>query len=261
MPECTFPAVSAGAPEIPLEMTFCARAAPSRFKKLRRVLGLMPSNAAARSSGTRATAQSMARAICSDDGFQRISGPQQSGACQEPRAWLGSKVVAAPSGALAADFIASVSAGNPCGTAVLERSAIDARAQIAAVETDIRVWEQTWRECELATRAKEADIATAKEHVERCARIVLANSAMVTRLVDDLETKQAEIIEKRVILRFIWGKGLNGELSGPYKDRMERLLRQDLTGLESHPVRGVWQAAFDKLLEDPEAELPFAGAV
>lgn len=167
-----------------------------------------------------------------------------------------SKVVAAPSGALAAAFIASVSAGNPCGTAVLERSAIDARAQIKAAENDVRVWEQTQDECERAVRAKEADVAAAKERVERCARAVVCNAETVKRLGDGLEAMQAEVIERRVALRFIWGKGLNGELSGPDKDRIESLLRQDLTGWESHPVHGVWRAAFEDLQSNPEAELP-----
>jgi hypothetical protein len=68
------------------------RAAASRFRNVFRVRGLMRSNTAVRSSGTRATAQSMARAICRGDGCQRamISRPQESGACQEPHAWLGS---------------------------------------------------------------------------------------------------------------------------------------------------------------------------
>jgi hypothetical protein len=83
------------------------------------------------------------------------------------------KVVAAPSGALADSFIASVGAGNPCGTAVLERSAIDARAKMMAAENEVAVWDETRRECELAIRAKEAAVVTAKERVERAARIVL----------------------------------------------------------------------------------------
>ena len=174
-----------------------------------------------------------------------------------------SKVVAAPSGALAADFIASVSAGNPCGTAVLERSAIDARAQIKAAENDVRVWEQTQDECERAVRAKEADVAAAKERVERCAREVVCNAETVTRLGDGLEALQEEVIETRSVLRFIWGKGLNGELPGPLAERIERLLRLDLAGLRSTSASAAWSAAFDELLTNSEAELPteFAGAV
>ena len=166
------------------------------------------------------------------------------------------KVVAAPSGALAAEFISSVGAGNPCGTAILERSGIESRAKLVAAENEVRVWEQTSEECALAVRAKEAEVAAAKERVEKAARVVVANSEMVTRLVNSLGAMQAEVIARRVALRFIWGKGLNGELSGPDKDRIESLLRQDLTGWESHPVHGVWRAAFEELQSNPEAELP-----
>jgi hypothetical protein len=166
------------------------------------------------------------------------------------------KVVATPSGALADSFIASVGAGNPCGTAVLERSAIDARAKMTAAENEVAVWDETRRECEVAVREREVDVAAAKERVEKAARMVIANSEMVTRLVDSLGAMQAEVIARRVALRFIWGKGLNGELSRPDMDRIESLLRQDLTGWENHPVHGVWRAAFEELRSNPEAELP-----
>jgi hypothetical protein len=161
-----------------------------------------------------------------------------------------------PSGALADSFIASVGAGNPCGTAVLERSAIDARAKMTAAENEAAVWDETRRECDAAVRAKEAEVSKAKERVEKAARVVVANSETVTRLMDGLEAMQAEVIARRVALRFIWGKGLNGELSGPDKDRIESLLRQDLTGWENHPVHGVWRASFEELQSNPEAELP-----
>jgi hypothetical protein len=166
------------------------------------------------------------------------------------------KVVAAPSGALADEFIASIAAGNPCNVATLERSSVAAGAKISAAENDVRVWDETRRGCELAVRAKEAEVSNAKEHVEKAARVVVANSEMITRLMDGLEAMQAEVIAQRVVLRFIWGKGINGELSGPDKDRIESLLRRDLTGWESHPVHGVWRAAFEELQSNPEAELP-----
>jgi hypothetical protein len=162
----------------------------------------------------------------------------------------------APSGALADSFIASVASGAPCNVATLERSSVESRAKLTAAENDVNVWKQTHEECEQAVRAKATDVVAAKEAVERCARKIVCDSAMAARLMDNLETKQAEIIENRVILRFIWGNGLNGELSGPDKDRIESLLRQDLTGWESHPVHGVWRAAFEELQSNPEAELP-----
>ena len=162
----------------------------------------------------------------------------------------------APSGAFADAFTASIAAGNPCNVATLERSSVAAGAKIAAAENDVRVWDETRKECELAVRAKEAEVSNAKERVEKAARVVVANSEMITRLMDSLEAMQAEVIARRVALRFIWGKGLNGELSGPDKGRIESLLRQDLTGWESHPVHGVWRAAFEELQSNPESELP-----
>ena len=162
----------------------------------------------------------------------------------------------APSGAFADAFTASIAAGNPCNVATLERSSVAAGAKIAAAENDARVWDETRKECELAVRAKEAEVSNAKERVEKAARVVVANSEMVTCLMDGLEAMQAEVIARRVVLQFIWGKGLNGELSRPDKDRIESLLRQDLTGWESHPVHGVWRAAFEELQSNPEAELP-----
>jgi hypothetical protein len=156
------------------------------------------------------------------------------------------KVVADPS-ALADSFISSVASGAPCGTDVLERSGVAAARQISAAENDVRVWQQTHDECAQVSRSKEALALQAESRVERCAREVIANSATAMRLMDDLETKQAEIIGKRVALQFIWGKGLNGELAKPDSERMARLLNQNLSGHGHHPARGAWQAAFDNL--------------
>jgi hypothetical protein len=163
---------------------------------------------------------------------------------------------AEPSGALADTFAASVAAGNPCNVAVLERSGIDVRAKITAAENDFNVWDQTRRECDLAAREKEAAVAAARDRVERAARMVVANSETVKRLSDGLEALQAEVIETRSVLRFIWGKGVNGELPVPLKERVERLLWRDLMGLESTSASVAWQAAFEELQSNSEAALP-----
>jgi hypothetical protein len=162
----------------------------------------------------------------------------------------------APSGAFAAELTASIVTGNPCTTATLERASVAAGAKLAAAENEVAIWNETRQECEIAVRAKEAAVVTAKERVGRAAREIICDSAMSTRLMDDLEMKQAEVIERRVALRFIWSKGLNGELSAPDNDRMERLLMQDLDGLEPHPVRKKWDVAFEELQSNSEAELP-----
>jgi hypothetical protein len=170
------------------------------------------------------------------------------------------KAATDPSGVLADSFISSVASGAPCGTDVLERSGVAATARISAAENDVRVWKQTHDECAQVSRSKEALALQAKSRIERCAREVIANSATAMRLMDDLEMKQAEVIARRVALQFIWGNALNGELAQSDKERMERLLRQDLSGRERHPVRDAWQAAFDELLTDPDAQLPIEKA-
>ena len=162
----------------------------------------------------------------------------------------------APSGAFADAFTASIAAGNPCGTAILERSGIESRAKLVAAEGEAAVWDETRKECELAVRAKEAALVAAKERVERCARMIIVNAETVKRLADDLEALQADVVSARSVLRFVWGKGVNGELSVPLAERIERLLWRDLIGLESTSASAAWSAAFDELLTNSEAELP-----
>jgi len=206
----------------------------------------------------------LASAIALEAGARRdLQMAEEAARLAEARHWEAQskldelrKAVAAPGGALAADFIASVGAGDPCGVAVLERSSIEARSKISAVENEFSIWDQTREECDLAAREKEADVAAAKERVERCARAVVCNAETVKRLGDCLEALQAEVIEKRSALRFIWGKGVNGELPGPLKERIERLLWRDLTGMESTSASAAWSAAFDALMIDAEAKLP-----
>ncbi len=171
-----------------------------------------------------------------------------------------------PMGARADAFIASVDAGNPCSAAVLERSSVDARAKMTAAENEFAVWNETRQECDLAAREKEAAVAPAKERVEKAARMVIANSETVTRLMEGVEELQAEVINRRLALRFILFNCLNGELSDADKDRIESLFRQDRlpagfhsaynAGWETHSVHRTWQAAFDELQSNSDAALP-----
>ena len=121
-----------------------------------------------------------------------------------------------------------------------------ARAKIAAAENDVRVWDETQRECELAVRAKEADVAAAKERVEKAARMVVCNAETVSHLADELDALQSELIS-RGPCSGLSGARINGELSVPLAERIERLLWRDLTGLESTSASAAWSAAFEEL--------------
>jgi hypothetical protein len=115
-------------------------------------------------------------------------------------------------------------------------------------------------------------VVPAKERVEKAARIVLSNSENVARLLDGIEEMQTEVINRRVALRYILFNGLNGELAEADRARIETLFKTDRLpagfnsaynwGWEQHPVHKKWDAAFDALMTDSEAELPteFAGA-
>jgi hypothetical protein len=163
---------------------------------------------------------------------------------------------AEPSGSLADTFAASVAAGNPCNAAVLERSGIDARAKITATENEVRTWDATRWECDESAREKEAAVMTARERVERAARVVICDSETVANLVDELTGLQSEVVSRRAVLRFIWGKGINGELPRPLVESVQRLLQRDLLGLESTSASAAWQAAFEELQSNSDAKLP-----
>jgi hypothetical protein len=163
---------------------------------------------------------------------------------------------AAQSGSRAEKFIASVASGTPCDTAVLERSSIDARAQITAAETDIQIWQATLEECKQAVFEKGLAAADAKERVEKAARAVVCNSETVPRLLDELEVLQSDLINKFSVLRFVSRQNRNGELPALLAERVERVLLRDLAGLEPTPASAAWAAAFDALMTDFDAALP-----
>jgi hypothetical protein len=161
-----------------------------------------------------------------------------------------------PDRARAGAFIASVDAGNPCGTEVLERSSVDTRAKIAAAENEFAVWDETRQECDQAARDKEAAVAVAKERVERAARVIICNSDNVASLIDELTALQAEVISARSVLRLIGRHGVNGEMERPLSEQLERLLWRDLMGMESTPASAAWAAAFEELQSNSDAKLP-----
>ncbi len=160
-----------------------------------------------------------------------------------------------PKGSLAAAFTSSVAADAPCETAVLQRSGVDARAQIVSAENEFSIWDQTRDECDLAAREKEAAVAAARERLEKAACLVIANQETVKRLGDELEALQAEIIERRSELRFLARKGVN-DLPRSLKDRIDRLLWRDLMGMESTSATAAWQASFEELQSNSDARLP-----
>jgi hypothetical protein len=206
--------------------------------------------------------KALAAAIALHAGAKRdLRVADESASLAAQRCWQAQSVldelrkVPEPKGSLAAAFTSSVAADAPCETAVLQRSGVDARAQIVAAENEFSIWDQTREECDLAAREKESGVAVARDRVERCACVVIANPETVNRLGDELEALHAEIIERRSELRFLARKGVN-DLPRSLKDRIDRLLWRDLLGMESTSASAAWEAAYNALMSDAEAGLP-----
>jgi chromosome segregation ATPase len=163
----------------------------------------------------------------------------------------------APKSSFASQLAASIASGKACNdVGVLERPRDDVRARIATIEKEIAVWQEAISECEAAVSNKAAEVLAAQERVTRAASVVIANAETVKRLGDDLEALQTDVVNARSVLRFLWGKGVNGELPTPLKERVERLLWRDLLGMESTPASLEWAAAYTALLTDPDAGMP-----
>jgi hypothetical protein len=206
--------------------------------------------------------KALAAAIALHAGAKRdLRVADESASLAAQRCWQAQSVldelrkVPEPKGSLAAAFTSSVAADAPCETAVLQRSGVDARAQIVSAENEFSIWDQTREECDLAAREKESGVAVARDRVERCACVVIANPETVNRLGDELEALHAEIIERRSELRFLARKGVN-DLPRSLKDRIDRLLWRDLLGMESTSASAAWEAAYNALMSDAEAGLP-----
>ncbi len=169
------------------------------------------------------------------------------------------KEAPSPGGYLSDDAIAMIASGAACDTDVLDRSAVEAGARMKAFENDSKVWKAASAQCDLAVKAKAESAVTAKERLDRAARMVVCNSENVAKLIDALETKQVEIIEMRSALRFISSRGCNGELAPALSKQIERVLLQDLSGLGPTDSYRAWDAAFNELLANSDAALPNEG--
>jgi hypothetical protein len=172
-----------------------------------------------------------------------------------------------PSSSFANQLAALIASGKACNDVnIFERPRDDAHARIAKAEKEIMVWQEAISECEVAVRDKRADVATAKARVERAAREIIADPDVVARLLEAVEEMTAEVINRRVALRYILFNGLKGELSASDREKIEELFRTDRlpagfrsvynAGWEMHAVHRTWEAAFQKLMEDSTVGLP-----
>lgn len=170
---------------------------------------------------------------------------------------------AADPGAMADAFLCAFRAGSSIDAATLERSTSEARAIEAAAKRDIDVWTRTAAACEAAVAAKESAAAKAQKAVDAAVANVIRNNGAAARIMDGLEAMQAELVRRRVVLRFMI---IHGLIDDAHAARAKAILSDTVLpgGVGSveyrdwsrHSAHVAWQAALDALARDANAPLP-----
>ncbi len=102
----------------------------------------------------------------------------------------------------------------------------------------------------------------AKHRRDEAVREVVRVSVDAARLINDIEIMQAELVRRRVELRFLHNKGLVADADA--KRARSALLDVDLPGnaehkdYDRHPDHAAWKNAVDALARDADAVLPDA---
>jgi hypothetical protein len=157
-------------------------------------------------------------------------------------AWLAAKALGEDAGISAADAEAAVTrAANDLAVARRTRDALDERAAREAAEVE---------------RARDA--------VAKCVTAVAKSEAPAARLLAEAKAVQADLIAKRVRLRFLFNSDFIAEQDAAAA-RTFLLFENTLpTGkgqvehgnFDSHPAANIWKAALQELRENADAALP-----
>ncbi len=170
---------------------------------------------------------------------------------------------AADDSSLAGKFLSLIQSGDGGDVATLQRSIADTKALEDAARRDIAVWTRTSKACEQAAKLAESALATAQNRVANAAAALIRNSGAAERLMEGLEAMQAEVIRRRVALRFLVFKDLVAEahIARTQAILSNTALPGGLGSVEridwnSHAEHVAWKEALEALTRDPDALLP-----
>ena len=161
-------------------------------------------------------------------------------------------------------FISSIRSGGDCDAATLDRAAIDATAQERELEHAVRIWKKANDDCKLEIANCETRLSRAQRIVEEAARSVIGDVDVVTRIREGLDDMHAEVMRRRIVLRFIL---TNGRLPDEIRKELNLFLNANTClpgGYESwfsfewdkHSEALAWTNAFETLKNDADAPLP-----
>jgi len=129
---------------------------------------------------------------------------------------------------------------------------------------DVELFARRITQNETAVPEKERAVGTARHRVKEAALAVIRASDAVAMVMNDLEILQNQVTEKRVALRYFINKDL---VSPDDVVEVKRLMKVDLpphpmdatfVDWSAHPAHIKWEDALERLMADPDAELPSA---
>jgi hypothetical protein len=160
-------------------------------------------------------------------------------------------------------LITSLASGAAVDVCELGRPSVEVREKAEALERELEGWRQVRDKCEVAIRDRQAALADAMRQADRCAREVIRESGAAVTLMDGLKAMQAEVVSRRVALKFLQSHGM---IPDGMADGVKHVLRANrlpggLGDVEfedwgRHPAFAEWQRVFRALCSDPDAPLP-----
>jgi len=134
---------------------------------------------------------------------------------------------------------------------------------IQQAEHDVRLWQNTHSACLAQIPIRKNDLDKARRAVAVAARKVMRESGAAKALMQGIEEMQAELVRRRVALRFLQASDALNEddaiLVRQYlrdRDLPGGLGDTEFTNWSMNPVHHEWSLAFDALTKDPNAPLP-----
>jgi cell division septum initiation protein DivIVA len=156
------------------------------------------------------------------------------------------------------DPVAAVLAGSDFE---FGKPARDARMRAAELEREIESWKDAEQKCEAEIPARRQALEWAEYATQAAAQRVVKNTNIASKLMDGLADLEAEIIRRRVALRYLLFKGMIGDAD---RAAINSHLRNNilpggdgsLSCFTDHPAETELRNTIDALKRDAGAPLP-----
>ncbi len=157
-----------------------------------------------------------------------------------------------------ADPVAAVLAGSDID---FGKPARDARMREAELEREIEGWREAEEKCEAEIPARRQALEWAEYATQAAAQCVVKNTDIASKLMDGLADLEAEIIRRRVALRYLLFKGMIGDadravVNAHLRNNILPGGEGSLSCFTGHPAETELRNVIDALKRDADAPLP-----